>query len=198
MLWYQGESDCEWPELYYNLLTYLTKHCRELWRDDSPSFFIVQLATFGGENPDGEDWAILREAQEKFGEDTSLVGTINTMDVGKRDNIHPFDKKTVGHRLGIMAGFMLYETGENPYGPKLENIIETETAYKIMLKHTSGGLYARDGVVKGFMVEDASGNKKPVEARIVGDHIEIDKIEGREVKSISYGYRNFIGHKIWI
>lgn len=192
VLWYQGESDEGWPEIYYELMTLMINHWREIFKDDELYFFIVQLTTFGGIYPMEENWAVIRDAQHRVAKDVKYTGIANIMDVGDRDNIHPFDKKTVGYRLGLLAGHYLYSSPDNPFGPEITSINKTENTYKIVLKNTSGGLFARNGVVKGFVIEYIDGDKMDVEGTIVGDHIEISSSTDKDVKSISYGYRNFI------
>ena len=101
VLWYQGESDDEkdHTELYEGLLKGLMSDWRELWGERLP-FFIVQLPGwrswmgFGGKN-----WMAIRAAQEKVCREDERAFLVSIADAGEEYDIHPKNKKIVGHRL---------------------------------------------------------------------------------------------------
>src|SRR5262249_28006475 len=62
-IWYQGESNAGQPIEYRTLYADMIQDWRKRWGNDF-SFYCVQLAPFNAGNPEGDNWAFLREAQE--------------------------------------------------------------------------------------------------------------------------------------
>src|SRR5262249_22786501 len=61
-IWYQGESNAGKPIEYRTLYADMISDWRKRWGNDFP-FYCVQLAPFNAGNPNGDNWAFLREAQ---------------------------------------------------------------------------------------------------------------------------------------
>ena len=108
-IWYQGESNVGFEELYKRLFPTMIKDWRTRWNVEFP-FYFVQIAPYKyvgtAENKSQE----LREAQRST---LSLykTGMVVTLDIGNNTNIHPANKQDVGSRL---AGLAL----RNDYGKK--------------------------------------------------------------------------------
>lgn len=139
VLWYQGESDdvSGLQPLYTDMFTGLVGDWRVLWQDATLPFIEVQL-------PGWRDWmmqsnldyATIRRCQEEVARNVDGVYLASISDVGEEHDIHPKDKKTVGHRMALLARHYLY--GEDllceaprPAGIRREGdkiIIEMENA----------------------------------------------------------------------
>jgi sialate O-acetylesterase len=170
-LWYQGEANTTPAKksLYAHQLPLLIRDWRSRWGYDFP-FAWVQLPNFTAE---GRDWPPVREAMLQT---LSLpkTGMAITIDVGEAGNIHPQDKQTVGHRLALWALGDVYgqkvpaTSGPLPAG-------HTVRGAEIVLRftHTDGGLVARDGALKGFVIAGADHAWVPATARIEGDTIVV-------------------------
>lgn len=111
VLWYQGESD-DVPglqALYTDMFTGLVGNWRALWQDADLPFIEVQL-------PGWHDWmdqtnldyATIRRCQEEVAKTVEGVYMASISDVGEEHDIHPKDKKTVGHRMALLARHYLY------------------------------------------------------------------------------------------
>ncbi|MBN1776586.1 MAG: sialate O-acetylesterase [Clostridiales bacterium] len=108
-LYYQGEEDTKHPPLYRPLLMTLIAFWRDLFLDTALPFLNVQLPMFiaKGEE-DVRNWPPIRRAQEQVYADMRNTGLAVLIDCGEFDNIHPKDKKTVGHRLYLQALKVVY------------------------------------------------------------------------------------------
>ena len=114
VLWYQGESD-DVPglqALYTDMFTGLVGDWRALWQDAELPFIEVQL-------PGWHDWmdqtnidyATIRRCQEEVAQTVDGVYMASISDVGEEHDIHPKDKKTVGHRMALLARHYIYGEG---------------------------------------------------------------------------------------
>ncbi len=92
----------------------LIRDWRSKWQQGDFPFLFVQISSFNA-SP-SEDWPAVREAQRRT---LSLANTAMavTIDVGERDNIHPADKQTVGHRLALAARALTYGEHVEYSGP---------------------------------------------------------------------------------
>lgn len=104
MIWYQGESNRGFAELYCRLHPSYVKMMRRLWNNDRMPFYFVQIAPYCFK---GSAWdntaARLMEAQARSMEDIPHSGMVVTADIGQPWCIHPAKKKEVGQRLAALA-----------------------------------------------------------------------------------------------
>jgi sialate O-acetylesterase len=108
-LFYQGEEDTKHPHIYRQQLMNLIAFWRDLFLDPALPFLNCQLPMFiaKGEE-DFRNWPPLRQAQEQVFADMRNTGLAVLIDCGEFDNVHPKDKKTVGHRLYLQALKVVY------------------------------------------------------------------------------------------
>ena len=105
VLWYQGESNVERRNEYASLLTQMTVCWREAFKDDELPFYIVELADFLHKDDISgrKAWALMREEQAKAVSMNEHTRLIRNSDLGEWNDIHPLDKKTLGHRAAEAA-----------------------------------------------------------------------------------------------
>ncbi len=118
-LYYQGETDASQAYLYRQQLRNLIGFWRDLFCDATLPFLNCQLPMFiaKGEE-DMRDWPLLRQAQEQAFMDVRNTGLAVLIDCGEFDNIHPKDKKTVGHRLYLQALKVVYSRDIDADSPR--------------------------------------------------------------------------------
>lgn len=101
VVWYQGESNVDTRNSY----TYMLKTLMDSWRadfnDSDMPFYIVELADFLHKNDRGgrAAWAEMRRNQAEAAKSTHNAYLVPNSDLGEWNDIHPLDKKTVGHRV---------------------------------------------------------------------------------------------------
>ncbi len=103
MLWYQGESNRNNPELYKKLFPAMVKDWRARWGIGDFFFNYVQIAPFNYKNlkafNNPKNTAFLREAQLHCLKLIPNSAMAVTLDIGHKDYIHPPEKKKVADRL---------------------------------------------------------------------------------------------------
>lgn len=101
VVWYQGESNVDTRNSY----TYMLKTLMDSWRADfndrDMPFYIVELADFLHKDDRGgrAAWAEMRRNQAEAAKSTHNAYLVPNSDLGEWNDIHPLDKKTVGHRV---------------------------------------------------------------------------------------------------
>lgn len=111
VLWYQGESNTEYPYNYSELLKEFVTNFREIHNEFLP-FLVVQLPNFEAFEMN-ENWEVVRQEQAKILE-LENTALIITRDIGEDIELHPTNKKDVGERLAIgVASLILDMNVEN-------------------------------------------------------------------------------------
>lgn len=100
VLFYQGESNCGYPEYYADMLTAMVEEWRGLFGESLP-FFLIELAYFLGEGPDYVDdpFTEVRKAQHEAVKGMKNVYLAEIYDLGQYNELHPQNKKDVAKRL---------------------------------------------------------------------------------------------------
>ena len=143
VLWYQGESD-DVPglqALYTDMFTGLVGDWRALWQDADLPFIEVQL-------PGWHDWmdqtnldyATIRRCQEIVARNVDGVYLASISDVGEEHDIHPKDKRTVGHRMALLARHYLYGEDLLCEAPRPAGIRREGDKIIIEMENTGEGL----------------------------------------------------------
>ena len=101
VVWYQGESNVDKRNEYAVLLKTMIKNWRDAFGDSRLPFYVVELADFlhPSDRSGRNAWAEMREFQAKAAAETPGVTLIKNRDLGEWNDIHPLDKKTLGHRV---------------------------------------------------------------------------------------------------
>jgi hypothetical protein len=107
-------------------------------------------------------------------------------------DIHPKNKQEVGRRLAAWAlGTVYGHKVPAVSGPLLAGHEVRGGAIALRFKHAEGGLVAKDGELKGFMVAGADQQWKPAQARIQGDTVVISSAEVAQPVAVRYGWEDF-------
>ncbi len=210
VIWYQGESDSGWPELYESLMGDLIASWRSLWGYDFP-FLFVQLAPF--KDRTDEDWAWVRDAQLKCLQSVPDSGMVVITDGGEKEDIDPQAKQLSGERLAVLAA-SLDNRKVNADLPTFKKIKIKDATVRIKFKDTSGGLETRRvalntirghlpgkgslaalvdaNELKGFSLCGADKQFVPAVAKIVSRNaVEVSSPDVAEPVAVRYGWVNF-------
>lgn len=106
VLWYQGESNIQNAEQYFDLFLLLVSSWRTAWGDNLP-FLTVKIAPFN-RYPYEDSRERLVSQQIRASKEIDNVFIADTDDIGEADNIHPINKKTVAERLYKIADSTVY------------------------------------------------------------------------------------------
>lgn len=101
VVWYQGESDASEVEglVYEKELSELIRIWRELFRDESLPFTVVQLADTHERMAQGPGWELVQRAQAEISRSVSNVYTVISRDFSENDDVHPQSKKPLAERV---------------------------------------------------------------------------------------------------
>ncbi|MFT3738152.1 MAG: sialate O-acetylesterase [Breznakibacter sp.] len=157
-IWYQGESNTGKASGYEQLLKTLISDWRTMFSMPEMPFLYVQLANLGKHNrqPVESGWAQLRDAQRRVLE-LPNTGMAVTFDVGEWNDIHPLNKKEVGHRLALEALRIAY--GDSMLvstGPLYESMQMDGGSIVLTFKSVGSGLFANN-LLDGFQIAGADG-----------------------------------------
>lgn len=163
ILWYQGESNAGYSEVYLDGLKMLIGGYRKMWKDESIPFYSVQLPNFTIDSPGSEEsgWRELREKQ-RMAQAIPDSYMIVTMDLGEDNDLHPLNKKEVGRRLALLAYEKEYRKvyrGESPavHVAHVQTREEHEGTYQyeiqLICRNVGTGLYV-SSEDKGMEIKD--------------------------------------------
>lgn len=171
VIWYQGESNGDHPDLYRKLFPGLIHDWRSAWREGDFPFLYVQLPNWGVEGV--LDFMGIREAQ-LLTLSVPKTGMAVTIDIGDAGDIHPKNKQEVGYRLALAAEGVAYGRDIMYSGPIYHSMSIEGDKIRLRFKHVYNGLMTKNWtapILIGF--EIASENKKflAAQATIEGDTI---------------------------
>ncbi|MDC1106259.1 sialate O-acetylesterase [Prolixibacteraceae bacterium] len=190
VLWYQGESDRDTPELYINQFQDLAKDWRNLFQQDFP-IYMAQIAPYRYNAPSQSQY--IREAQIKAASKITKGGIVITSDLGEEKDIHPHSKKPIADRFVRMALKRIYGMSSlddiSPYYDKLDN---KEGKLILHFKEANERLHCKDKKLKYFEIAGKDKIFYPAQARIIGrDKIEVHSDKVPKPVAVRYGWRNF-------
>jgi len=205
-LWYQGESNGDEGDTYYDKMKALIGGWRTQWKQGDFPFYYVQLANFQAvseEPAGGNGWAKLREAQTKSLTlpNTGMAVILDTVPLAEAGDIHPKNKYDVGMRLARWAL-------AHDYGQKLEvsgplfKVLKIEGGkVRLAFDHFGSGLMVGKKEGRNPAVEDKQGKLKRfaiagadkkwfwADAVIVDNTVTVSSPDVKEPVAVRYAYQ---------
>jgi len=179
-IWYQGESNGNEGESYYQKKHALVNGWRKAFQNPELAFYWTQLCSWDHGNllKKGEvdkhawarDWGPLREAQFKALDipNSGMAVIIDLADAHNPGDIHPRNKQDVGWRLAQWALHQTYGKEELiPSGPLLEKQEIEKGKIRLSFQYTGRGLMV--GEKKGTEPTKPLPNGKLAEFEIAGE-----------------------------
>ena len=167
-IWYQAESNADYPAEYGRLFSAMIQQWRAEWGRALP-FYFVQIANFNGNANDRTpgQWAWLREGQQQA---LALpqTGMAVTIDIGTPGNIHPKNKQDVGRRLALIARHQLLGEKIEFSGPVFKAATRSGASLRLAFDHAEGLTGSGAQPLAGFEVAGADRKFFPAEARVEG------------------------------
>lgn len=178
IVWYQGENDADNPQVYDIMLRGLVLSWRDLFKDFSVPFLIVQLPGYFDEPKDA--WPIIRQHQLEITQKINDVHLVSIADTGEKHNIHPTHKRIAGTRIGEILSDQSYSSTPVVYR---QQVLDD----KLILSVTSASSLVQRGNAY-FLVKQADQWQKR-QVRTVGKLIVLDNCQG--IQKIRYAYDNY-------
>jgi sialate O-acetylesterase len=194
VVWYQGESNRESGNVYDILFQTLIRSWRSEWNQGVFPFYYVQLPAYGKIDPNNAKWILIRQAQLKTLDAVANTGMAVTMDVGEANDIHPKNKKPVGHRLALWAMAKTYGVKNIVYsGPLYKDMKIEGDKIRISFKYAEAGLKTpNDEKLKGFVIAGEDGKFVTADAKIQGGEIIVWSEQIKNPKNVRYGWADWI------
>lgn len=179
-IWYQGESNRS-DTNYDAKMAALIGGWRKVWNEGVFPFYFVQIAPYKyiknttNYSADTDPLPPFWVAQSRAARHIPHTGMIVTTDlVDDLNDIHPRNKKEVGHRLALLALDKTYEEKIPSAGPAYASMEVIGNLAFVKFKHTHGGLQSRDGQpLTWFSVAGADGKFVPADATLVGNCVQV-------------------------
>jgi len=193
VIWYQGESNAGRAYQYRRLFPTMIKNWRERWGQGDFPFLFVQLAAFGPNAPKigDSDWAELREAQTLTLTASPQTGMALAIDVGTYDDIHPKAKQPVGARLALVARAVAYKQKLVFSGPVYASMKVNGDKITLKFNHTGGGLQAKDGELKGFLIAGEDKVWREAKAEIKGKQVIVSSPDVSKPVAVRYAWAKY-------
>lgn len=193
VIWYQGESNTGEPYEYEKRFSTMIQTWRENWNQDNFPFLFVQLANYMETSDElvQSNWAELRQAQLNTLE-LPNTGMAVTIDVGEWNDVHPLNKKDVGHRLALQARKIAY--GEEELvagGPIPERSMFHSSEVIIQFKNVGNGLTTFNGKPpQYFAISDDGENFVWADTEIMENSIRVWNHEISNPVAVRYAWAN--------
>lgn len=151
VIWYQGESNATHPQSYRSLFEIMVKDWRKIWNRPKLPFLFVQLPRIGNRSR----WPEFRQQQQKCLE-MDQTGMVVTIDEGHPTDVHPKEKRVIGHRLGRLALAKAYQydfLAESPILTTYNWQVDKQTIELSFKNVGSGFLLSRGVKATGFRLQ---------------------------------------------
>lgn len=187
VIWYQGESnayDAPRALAYRELFTTLIKCWRDEWGQGEFPFLFVQIAPHNDMVPE------IRESQLLTWQQTPKTAMAVITDCGHATDIHPKPKEPVGVRLALAARAVAYGERLEYSGPVFSKMKVRGDQAVLSFTHVGGGLVAKDGALKGFVIAGSDHKFVPAEAVIHGKTVIVSNKQVMQPVAVRYGWAN--------
>jgi len=198
VIWYQGESNAYNSKQYKALFPMMISSWRAQWQMPTLPFLYVQLPGYDGKEAGNEikdAWPTLREAQLLTLNKLDHTGMVVTLDLGERNQIHPFRKREVGIRLSKLAFHDVYGFSNiEAHSPLYKNVVFNKDHAIVYFSNTGDGLKILKGdKLNCFYIAGEDHHFVPAKAVISHDKKSV-KVYAKSIKkpvSVRYGWENY-------
>ncbi|MDZ7723835.1 MAG: sialate O-acetylesterase [candidate division KSB1 bacterium] len=192
VIWYQGESNTGNPVEYRELFPTMIRDWRNQFGQGAFPFLYVQLPNYmrPSPKPQESDWALLRESQLKT-LSLSKTGMAVAIDIGEWNDIHPLNKKDVGHRLARAARHEAYGEKIVYSGPIYKSMQIDGDKIILSFEHTGSGLLAKGGdSLKSFAIAGLDKQFVRAQAEIKKNNVVVWSHQVKNPVAVRYAWAN--------
>jgi sialate O-acetylesterase len=119
------------------------------------------------------------------------TGMAVTIDIGDPANIHPKDKQDVADRLKRIALAKTYGYKIEYSGPMYDSMKVEGNTIRVQFTHVSGGLVAKGGDLKTFIIAGKDGKFVLATARIDKDTVVVSSPDVTDPAAVRYAWDNY-------
>lgn len=184
VIWYQGESNRDHPEIYNHLFSSMINDWRAQWGQGDFPFLYVQVAPYYQMTPE------IREAQADTLSTAANTAMVVTTDCGDAKDIHPANKQPVGARLALAARAKAYGEGVEYSGPVFTKASFGGGIASVTFSHAGMGLSSGGDPLKGFTIAGEDKVFRPADAVIRGSEVIVSSPEVSKPVAVRYGWDN--------
>lgn len=191
VFYYQGENDEHRPDTYAPLLRQLILRWRMVFEQEKLPFVIVQLPMFAYEDtPENGAWSKLRDAQFRVTRQMRHTGLAVSLDCGELGNIHPADKRKVGHRVALQAGALAYGLSpELANGPLYDGVMPIEHGFLVQFQYGQGLVWQGEPCL--WELAGADRVYQPAKAELDGNAVRLTWDAEEPPLYARYAWRNY-------
>lgn len=173
VIWYQGEANAGAAKQYSKYLPTMIADWRKQFQREDLAFHIVSLANYqnAGEQPRENAWAELREVQAMTAKTIPHCGLAVAIDIGDAKDIHPKNKRDVGHRLALSALAKTYGKSVSYSGPWYRGMKVEGERIRLSFDHADQGLQFKGATDKSFAIAGEDGKFVWAKAEIDGAEV---------------------------
>ena len=191
-LWYQGESNSDFPNDYNNYETHfklMIKNWRADWGEGNFPFYYVQIAPFTyGVN--SKSYAV-RDAQFRV-LSVPNTGIAVTSDIASLETIHPPNKQDVGLRLALWALAKNYHKKLIYSGPLYRSMKIQKGQIVLTFDDADGGLVMKDDSTgrTNFLIAGKDSVFVKAKVKAVGNKLIVYNDEVKKPTAVRYTWSN--------
>ncbi|MGB5498775.1 MAG: sialate O-acetylesterase [Maribacter sp.] len=187
-IWYQGESNRQNPNSYYESFPLLIRSWRQLWEKDFP-FYFAQIAPFKYGEMEAIEAAIVRDAQLYTMLNVPKTGMAVTNDIGNLENIHPINKQEVGRRLALWALAKDYGVKNLAYsGPIYATMEIKNNKITLAFDHADNGLIKKGKHLTDFTIAGVDQVFYKAKTKIVNNAVIVSANNVKNPVAVRFGF----------
>ncbi len=195
-LWYQGEANREYPDLYTELFPAMVQDWRTRWGNQELPFYFAQIAPFNYNKgvEKGQNSAFLREAQQICLSKIPHSGMIILSDMGYEHTIHPLDKEPVGKRFAYLALSKTYGMKGFPAtGPIYSGMEVKDKEIILSFENVGTGLTSFRKPLTDFEIAGEDRVFRPARVRYDKEcqHLIVSSQEVEKPVAVRYGFKDY-------
>ncbi|MFN5580754.1 MAG: sialate O-acetylesterase, partial [Akkermansiaceae bacterium] len=189
-IWYQGEANAGDAKSYRKLLPAMIADWRKRFQRENMAFHIVSLANYqdASEQPRDNAWAELRESQAMIAKTVPHCGLAIAIDIGDSKDIHPKNKRDVGHRLALSALAKTYGKSIPYSGPSYREMKVEGDRIRIHFDHADDGLKFKGATDKSFAIAASDGKFVWAKAEIEGSSVIVSSPAAPNPLAVRYAW----------
>jgi len=175
--------------IYVKKTEALVKGWRRAWDQPDLPYYYVQIAPFTYGNESVHVLPAFWEVQAAIEKQIPHTGMVVTNDVADLKDIHPRNKKPVGHRLAQQALANTYDRDVIDGGPQFQKMDMEDGRLRIRFTRTGSGLTTRDGKSPDwFEITAEDGIFVPAQASIHGDTVVLSSADIKKPVAMRYAW----------